>query len=91
MLASYDRKIGNGIKDKKERTGYTKEVAHHKIRSPGGLKFRETVKYIEGVLSFLFDDVVDINAKVFKPVRQCHIYLLYLRTVLNKRLMACKS
>ena len=47
MLASYDRKIGNGIKDKKERTGYTKEVAHHKVCRPGGLKLRKTIKDIK--------------------------------------------
>ena len=38
MLPSDDREKGNRIQGKKERTGYTKKVAHHQVCRPGCLK-----------------------------------------------------
>ena len=68
MLAPDYRKEGNRIKHKEKRTGNPEEVSHHKVGRPCGLKLGQTVKYIEGVLPFRLDHIVNIYRKRFKSM-----------------------
>ena len=90
MLPSDNREKGYCVQDEQERACDPEKVPHHKICRPGSLKFREAVKNIERVFSFLFNSVMDVYGKGFESVGQRYIYRLYLRAVLNQRIMACK-
>ena len=68
MLSPYDREERYRIENEKERTRNTEKVSHHKICSPCCLKFGQTVKDIECILSLFFYHVMDISREVFKSV-----------------------
>ena len=90
VLSPYDRKESNRVEYEKERTGNPEKIPHHKICSPCCLKLGQTVKYIEGFLSFLLDHVMNIYCKVFKPVGKGNSDCFYLIAILYEWLVACK-
>ena len=90
MPASDDRKEGDGIQDKEEGACDSEEIPHHKVRGPGRLQFRKTVKYIESVIAFLFNYVMYGDRKVLKSVGQGNINPFDLRALLYKGFMAGK-
>ena len=69
VLASYNRKEGNSIKDKEEGAGHSEEIAHHKVGRPCRLKLRQTIKYIKSVSSFPLNVIVDSYRKILKSMR----------------------
>ena len=61
--AAQDRKIRDGVQREQEGTGQVKEISHHEISGPGLLQLGKTVKDIEGVTPFPFDQIVNINGE----------------------------
>ena len=67
------RKISHRIQAEQIRTGYTEKVAHHHICRPCRLQLRQAVKHIKSIVSFLFNQIVDLHRKIFKPVGQLNL------------------
>ena len=75
MSAAQYREIRDGVQRKQEGTGQVEEVSHHEIRCPRLLQFGKTVKDIEGIAPFPFDEIVNVNGEGFKEMGKGHMYL----------------
>ena len=64
------RKISDRIQNEKEGTGQMEKIPHEQVCRPGRLQLRQTVEDIEGIIAFLFDDVVDLHGEGLKAVGQ---------------------
>ena len=68
-----------------------KEVSHKEVGSPGFLELGKTVEHIEGILPFLFNQIVDVYSKRFKSMRQLHLHNAQPLHIMEDRWMACKA
>ena len=85
MSAPDQRKEGDRIQLKQKRTGDAEEIAHHQIRRPGSLQFRQAVKNVESVPAGFRNQVVDRDRERLKPVRQFNVYCPDLRMAFRQR------
>ena len=79
MAAADDREEGDRIQDEQEGTCDPEEVAHHQVRGPGSLQLRQAVEDIEGILSLLFNDLMDLDGEGLEPVGQGNDHALHFR------------
>ena len=91
VFAPDDREKCDRVEYKKKRTGHPKKVAHHKVRRPGRLEFGEAVEYVECVLAFLLNYVVNIDRKSLESVRQGNVDGFDFRTWFDERFVRCES
>ena len=61
-----DREIGHRVQLEQIGTGHPEEVAHHQIRVPDRLQFREAVEHVKGVAALARDLVVDGHGERLK-------------------------
>ena len=73
MNAVSNRINRGGLRFPDKRTGHPNKIIHHKIRIPGDLQFRETVKQKKRPRTRLLNNLMHAQRKQLKPLRRIHL------------------